>query len=74
MIALADISSAPWVVFIIVVLFFLALDLGVFHRHARVVTFTEALLWTGAWLGCALGFGLWAAPALVGSWSQHDTI
>jgi len=73
-IALADISSAPWVVFIIVVLFFLALDLGVFHRHARVVTFTEALLWTGAWLGCALGFGLWAAPALVGSWSQHDTI
>ena len=49
MIALADISSAPWVVFIIVVLFFLALDLGFFHRHARVVTFHEALAWTAVW-------------------------
>ena len=74
MIALADISSAPWVVFIIVVLFFLALDLGFFHRHARVVKFHEALAWTAVWFACAMIFALAAAPAMVESWSREDTI
>ena len=49
MIALADLSSAPWVLFVAAVLFFLALDLGVFHRKAHVVTFREALTWTAIW-------------------------
>ena len=35
-IALAEVSSAPWILFIVVILFFLALDLGVFHRRAHV--------------------------------------
>ena len=46
MIALAEIFSARWVLFLVAVLFFLALDLGVFHRKAHVVRFREAFGWT----------------------------
>ena len=74
MIALADTSSAPWVVFIIAILFFLALDLGVFHRRAHVVKFQEALLWTAIWFACAMIFAFVAAPAMVGSWTKQDTV
>ncbi len=35
----------------------LALDLGVFHRHAHVVKFKEALGWSIFWVGLALAFG-----------------
>ena len=73
-IALAEVSSAPWILFIVVILFFLALDLGVFHRRAHVVRFSEALLWTGIWFACALLFAFLVAPALVHSWSRDDTI
>ena len=37
-------------------LFFLALDLGVFHRRAHVVKFKEALGWTTVWFCLALLF------------------
>lgn len=36
----------------------LALDLGVFHRHAHVVSTREALTWTTVWVTLALLFGL----------------
>ena len=36
----------------------LALDLGVFHRHARAVRMTEALWWLAAWVGLAILFNL----------------
>jgi tellurite resistance protein TerC len=74
MIALADISSAPWVVFLIAILFFLALDLGVFHRRAHVVRFREALMWTAIWFACAMIFAFVAAPLMVDSWSRQDTV
>jgi tellurite resistance protein TerC len=74
MIALADTSSAPWVVFIIAILFFLALDLGVFHRRAHVVTFNEALMWTAIWFACAMLFAFVAAPVMVAAWSKQDTV
>lgn len=74
MIALADNSSAPWVVFIVAILFFLALDLGVFHRRAHVVRFREALMWTAIWFTCAMLFGFVAAPAMVDSWTKQDTV
>ena len=53
------ISIWHWVGFILAVVVLLALDLGVFHREARVVRFREALLWTGFWVLLALSFGLW---------------
>ena len=38
------------------VLLLLALDLGVFHRHAHVVSFRESLLWSAVWVTLALAF------------------
>jgi TerC family integral membrane protein len=51
------------------VLLILALDLGVFHRHAHAVSFREAAIWTVVWMMLALGFNfllyqyaLWQLP------------
>src|SRR5580658_7436963 len=45
-----------WAGFILFVLLAVALDLGVFHRAARVVKVRQALLWSGIWLALALLF------------------
>ena len=34
----------------------LALDLGVFHRKAKIISPREALVWSGLWFGIALSF------------------
>ena len=63
-------SPALWGGFVVFVLVMLALDLGVFHRQARVVGTREALGWAGVWVALAglFGAGLWwafgADPAL----------
>jgi len=63
MLALVEITLWHWVGFIICVIVFLALDLGVFHRTAHVVRFCEAMLWTILWVTLALlfagGLALW---------------
>ena len=43
------------------VLAMLALDLGVFHRKAHVVSLRESFVWTGIWIALALVFnaGIW---------------
>ncbi len=56
MLALAAITPWHWGGFIVVVLIFLALDLGVFHRAAHVVKFKEALLWTLVWFAVTMVF------------------
>ena len=38
------------------VLLLLALDLGVFHRHAHVVSFRESLVWSAIWVALAVAF------------------
>jgi tellurite resistance protein TerC len=43
-------------VFTAFVLLLLALDLGVFHRHAHVVTVRESLGWSIVWVSLALAF------------------
>ena len=50
-----------WVGFNLFVLAMLALDLGVFHRKAHVVSFREAMGWTVAWVTLAAIFnlGIW---------------
>jgi tellurite resistance protein TerC len=45
-----------YVGFIALVILFLALDLGVFHRKAHVVSMREAAAWTAFWMCCALAF------------------
>ena len=50
-----------WIGFNVFVLLMLALDLGVFHRKAHVVSFREAIAWTVAWVTLAMLFnmGVW---------------
>ena len=48
-----------WVGFNVFVLAMLALDLGVFHRKAHVVSLKESLTWTVVWIGLALLFNAW---------------
>lgn len=50
-----------WVGFNVFVLSMLALDLGVFHRQAHVVSLRESLTWTFVWVTLALLFnlGIW---------------
>ena len=50
-----------WVGFNVFVLAMLALDLGVFHRKAHVVSFKESITWTVVWVVLALLFngGVW---------------
>ncbi len=45
-----------YVIFIGIVLGFLALDLGVFHRDAHEVTIKEATIWSVIWLSCGVAF------------------
>ena len=54
-------SLWPWIGFNVFVLAMLALDLGVFHRKAHVVSFREAIAWTIAWVTLAMLFnmGIW---------------
>jgi len=47
-----------WVGFNAFVLIMLALDLGVFHRKAHVVSFKESIAWTIVWVTLALLFNL----------------
>ena len=45
-----------WIVFITAVLICLALDLGVFNRHAHAISMKEAGAWTTVWVTLALSF------------------
>ena len=46
-----------WIAFLLFISVLLALDLGVFHRRAHVVSVREALTWTLVWIATALAFG-----------------
>jgi tellurite resistance protein TerC len=63
MLGLVEITPWHWAGFILCVLFFLALDLGVFHRGSRVVKFKEALAWSALWFALAMLFGVAMACA-----------
>jgi TerC family integral membrane protein len=55
-----------WIIFNLFVVAMLALDLGVLHRRARVMSFQEALAWSGAWIALALAFAV-----LLHSWQGY---
>jgi len=56
-------TPALWALFNACVLAALALDLGVFHRRAHRVSFTEAEAWSAVWVLLSLGFNLWIYEA-----------
>jgi tellurite resistance protein TerC len=49
-------SILIWLGFIALIVVFLALDLGVFHRRPHVISIKEALAWTAFWVAIALVF------------------
>ncbi|MBI4502768.1 MAG: TerC family protein, partial [Gemmatimonadetes bacterium] len=54
--------------FITFVLLMLALDLGVFHRKAHVVTSKEAVAWSAVWLTLGSAFAVFVYFAYDGQW------
>lgn len=56
MLSPVEITPWHWAGFIACVIFFLALDLGVFHREARVVRVREAMGWSFLWFSLAMAF------------------
>ncbi len=68
MLATVEITPWHWAGFIAIVLVILALDLGVFHRRAHVVSFREATGWTLVWVALSLSF----AGALVWTRGKHE--
>ena len=52
------IELLPWVGFLALVGVMLALDLGVFHRHAHAVERREALIWSAVWVGISILFNM----------------
>jgi tellurite resistance protein TerC len=62
-----------WIAFIGFFLLMLALDLGVFHRHAHVVTFKEAIAWSAAWISLGLAFAGFVYFAYEGQWFSLGT-
>jgi tellurite resistance protein TerC len=61
---LSGMPTSWWIGFNVMVLFLLALDLGVFNRKAHAVSVKEALGWSALWVSLAVGFGLWIGQAM----------
>jgi tellurite resistance protein TerC len=51
-------ATLIWAAFVAGILALLALDLGVFNRRPHEISITEALGWTGFWVGLALAFNV----------------
>jgi tellurite resistance protein TerC len=49
-------TLVPWLLFTCIIVGLLALDLGVFHRHAHAVSVREAAIWSAVWIALALAF------------------
>ncbi len=57
-----------WTAFIAFVLLLLALDLGVFHRKAHVVSVKEALGWSAVWAALGLSFSAFVYHGFENHW------
>jgi len=64
MLAVLEIEWWHYALFVVAVLFVLALDLGVFHRRAHVVKFREALGWSLLWFSLAMVFAWTLVPTM----------
>jgi len=64
----SDLKVWAYVGFVALVLIFLALDLGVFHRDAHEVSMKESLIWSAIWLTCGISFSAFVYFAYEGHW------
>ena len=51
-------ALSRWILFNIFVLVAVALDLGLFHRRPHRIRLREAAIWSGAWVGLSVIFGV----------------
>ena len=58
-----------WLAFLLFVLGMLALDLGVFHKHAHVVSMREAFTWSAIWVVLSLAFSAFVYFGYEHHWS-----
>jgi tellurite resistance protein TerC len=63
-----DLKIWAYVGFVALVLVFLALDLGVFHREAHEVSMKESITWSVVWLTCGLTFAVFVYFAYEANW------
>jgi tellurite resistance protein TerC len=61
-----------WAAFILFIFFLLALDLGIVHRKSRTITFKEAMILSGVWIGVALAFNVLVFFAYEHHWFGLD--
>ncbi|MFO0376742.1 MAG: TerC family protein, partial [bacterium] len=64
----ADLKWLAYGGFLSLVIVFLALDLGVFHREAHEVGIKEAMIWSVVWVACALLFAVFVYFAYENHW------
>jgi len=64
----ASMKMWAYVGFIALVVMFLALDLGVFHREAHEVSMRESITWSCIWLACGLSFTAFIYSAYQHHW------
>jgi len=57
-----------WLGFIALILVFLAIDLGVFHKNPHAITFRESLTWTSIWIFTAFLFNIFLYFAYQEHW------
>jgi tellurite resistance protein TerC len=62
-----------WIVFISVVLLFLALDLGIFNKTPHVISTKEATLWTTVWVSIGLLFSFVIYIIFKNGWVANPT-
>lgn len=59
-----------WIGFLLLVSFFLALDLGVFHRKNKAVSMREGLIWSAIWAVTAIFFSGFVYLAYDNHWLE----
>lgn len=62
-----------WIGFLLFVLAMLALDLGVFHRKAQVISVKEALTWSAIWIALGLSFSAFVYFGYQNQWMGLGT-
>ena len=62
-----------WIVFISIVIVFLALDLGVFNKTPHVISTKEASIWTSIWVSIGLAFSIIIFFAFKNSWVANPS-
>ena len=62
-----------WIIFIAVILVFLALDLGIFNKEPHIIRTKEATIWTLIWVSIGLSFSLLIHLFFKNGWIDNPT-